>query len=61
MKRYLAMSKAVRNSLKKPSLKALRRAVASSTAVETGQSVQKLEEKLKQPAKNRFSHIKLAD
>lgn len=55
------MSKAVQNSTKKPSLDALRRAVASSTAVETGQSVRKLEEQIKQPTKNRFGHIKLAD
>jgi hypothetical protein len=35
------------------------RAVASSTAVETGQSVSQLEEKLRQPSQ-RFAHIKLA-
>ncbi len=45
---------------KKPSMAALRRAVASSTAVETGQSIQKLEQKLKEPAKHRFAHVKLA-
>lgn len=45
---------------KKPSLVALRRAVASSTAVETGQNIQKLEQQLKEPAKHRFAHIKLA-
>lgn len=45
---------------KKPSLVALRRAVASSTAVETGQSIQKLEKQLKEPAKHRFAHVKLA-
>jgi hypothetical protein len=45
---------------KKPSLAALRRAVASSTALETGQSIQKLEQKLLQPVPQRFAHIKLA-
>lgn len=45
---------------KKLNLAALRRAVASSTAVETGQDIQKLEQKLKEPAKHRFAHIKLA-
>ena len=41
------------------SKKALIRAVASSTAVETGQSIQALEQKLKLNAP-RFPHIKLA-
>lgn len=45
---------------KKPSMAALRRAVASSTAVETGQSIQKLEEKLRKPARHRFAHVTLA-
>lgn len=45
---------------KKPTMAALRRAVASSTAVETGENIQKLEQKLKEPAKHRFAHIKLA-
>jgi hypothetical protein len=44
---------------KQPSLKAVMRAVASSTAVETGQNVAQLEQKLRQP-QNRFAHIKLA-
>lgn len=44
---------------KQPSLKALMRAVASSTAVETGQSVAQLEQKLRQPSQ-RVAHIKLA-
>jgi hypothetical protein len=44
---------------KQPSLKALLRAVASSTAVETGQNVAQLEQKLRQPSQ-RFAHIKLA-
>lgn len=43
---------------RKPSRQALRRAVASSTAVETGGSVAQLEQKLQQPA-SRFAHIKL--
>ena len=45
---------------KKPSLASVRRAVASSTAVETGQNVQALEQKLKDPTKRRFGNIKLA-
>ena len=45
---------------RKPSLAAARRAVASSTAVETGQDVQLLEQKLKETAKRRFTDIKLA-
>jgi hypothetical protein len=45
---------------RKPSLAAVRRAVASSTAVETGQNVHSLEQKLKEPARRRFSNIKLA-
>jgi len=45
---------------RKPSLAAVRRALASSTAVETGQNVQSLEQKLKEPAKRRFTNIKLA-
>ena len=45
---------------RKPSLAAVRRAVASSTAVETGQDIQSLEQKLKEPAKRRFANIKLA-
>jgi hypothetical protein len=44
---------------KKPSRKAVLRSVASSTAVETGQSVAQLERKLQQPTV-RFAHIKLA-
>lgn len=41
--------------------RALLRAVASSTALETGQSVLQLEQKLQLLQKqNRFSHIKLA-
>lgn len=55
-----AMPQTPQNTRKKPSLQAVRRAVASSTAVETGQSVQQLEQKLKKPSKLRFQHIKLA-
>lgn len=43
-----------------PSLKTVWRAVASSTALETGASVQQLEKKLKSPSEQRFSHVKLA-
>ena len=45
---------------KKPSLQAVRRSVASSTAVETGQNIQRLEQKLQNQNKLRFQHIKLA-
>lgn len=44
---------------KQPSRKALLRAVASSTAVETGRSVAQLEQRLKEPS-DRFAHITLA-
>lgn len=53
------MLKPTQPNRKAPSPKAVLRAVASSTAVETGQSVQKLEQKLTQPVA-RFAHIKLA-
>lgn len=54
------MPQTTQNTRKKPSLQAVRRAVASSTAVETGQSVQQLEQKLQNQSKLRFQHIKLA-
>ena len=44
---------------KKPSGEAVLRAVASSTAVETGRSVAQIEQRLQQPSV-RFAHIKLA-
>jgi hypothetical protein len=45
----------------KPSPEAVRRSVASSTALETGASVQQLENKLQQNRSNiRFAPIKLA-
>jgi hypothetical protein len=44
---------------KTPSRQAVLRAVASSTAVETGRSVVQLEQRLQQPTV-RFPHIKLA-
>ncbi len=44
----------------KPSPQAVRRAVASSTALETGLSVQQLEQKLQNRKQRRFAHIKLA-
>jgi hypothetical protein len=52
----------VRQSQRQPvSQRALLRAVASSTAIETGQSIAQLEQKLKQPVQQqRFAHIKLA-
>lgn len=54
------MLKATEAARKKPSLSALRRAVASSTAVDTRQSVEQLEQKLREVDKLRFSHVKLA-
>jgi len=45
---------------KKPSTNAVLRAVASSTAVETGRSVAQLEQSLRQAPAARFAHIKLA-
>lgn len=53
------MSQPNTSKRKPPSQKALTRAVASSTAVETGQSIQALEQKLKLKPQ-RFAHIKLA-
>ncbi len=53
------MLKTTEPKRKQPSLKALLRAVASSTAVETGQTVAQIELKLQQPTQ-RFAHIKLA-
>ncbi|WP_326534736.1 hypothetical protein [Pseudorhodoferax sp.] len=53
------MAKLAEPPRKKPSRKAVLRAVASSTAVETGHSVAQLELRLKQ-APVRFAHIKLA-
>ena len=44
-----------------PSPQAVRRAVASSTALETGQTVEQLEQKLLNSGQSRFAHIKLAD
>ena len=37
----------------------MRRSVASSTAIETGQSIEVLEAKLRNPAR-RFAHVTLA-
>ncbi|PXW98577.1 hypothetical protein C7444_10254 [Sphaerotilus hippei] len=53
------MLKAAEPKRKKPSPQAVMRAVASSTAVETGQALAQLEQKLRQPSL-RFAHIKLA-
>jgi len=53
------MLKNIAPKRKQPSLKALLRAVASSTAVETGQTVAQIEQKLQRPT-HRFAHIKLA-
>jgi hypothetical protein len=48
-------------TFKKPDLAAIRRAVTSSTAIETGQTIHVLEQKPKEPSKRRFTDIKLAD
>jgi len=48
------------NARKTPGLVAVRRAAASSTALETGQSIQQLEQKLQQTAQPRFAPGKLA-
>jgi hypothetical protein len=58
-----AMDKAKKSNptFKKPDLAAMRQAVASSTAIETGQSIHVLEQKPKDPSKRRFADIKLAD
>lgn len=53
------MTKPVHNAPRQPSPQAVLRAVASSTAVETGQRVAVLEQKLRQ-VESRFAHIKLA-
>ena len=44
----------------KPSPQAVRRAVASSTALETGLTVQQLERKLQNSSQHRFAHVSLA-
>ncbi|MEN2431926.1 hypothetical protein [Comamonas sp. F1-6] len=44
-----------------PSPQSVRRAVASSTALETGQTVQQLEQKLRNRSQSRFARIRLAD
>lgn len=53
------MTKTAEKVPQKPSLKAVWRAVASSTAVETGQDVKQLEQKLQLP-NQKFRHITLA-
>jgi hypothetical protein len=53
------MLKTIESKRKQPNRKAVLRAVASSTAVETGQSVLQLERQLRQPSL-RFAAIKLA-
>ncbi|WP_157019673.1 hypothetical protein [Acidovorax temperans] len=45
----------------KPSLRAVWRSVASATALETGQSVKQLEQKLQNSNQHRFAQVKLAD
>ncbi|MEF8686746.1 UNVERIFIED_CONTAM: hypothetical protein NO986_04675 [Comamonas sp. A-3] len=45
----------------KPNLRAVWRSVASSTALETEQSVKQVEQKLQNPNQHRFAQVKLAD
>ena len=45
---------------KSPSKAAIQRAVASSTAIETGKSVQAIEAKLRGAAQGKFRGLKLA-
>ncbi|MFT3779934.1 MAG: hypothetical protein QM772_17015 [Ottowia sp.] len=56
----ITMQKTAQPKRKTPSLAALRRSVASSTAVETGQSIQALEQKLRRPVAQRLAGLKLA-
>lgn len=46
---------------KAPSKAAIRRAVASSTAIETGKPVRVLEEMLRQSAEGKYRDVKLAN
>lgn len=46
---------------KPPSKAAIRRAVASSTAIETGKPVRAIEEQLRVAAQGKFRNLKLAD
>lgn len=54
------MSQHLKTEQKKPSLLAIRRAVASSTAIETGQGVAQLERQL-QRSTGKFRNIALAN
>jgi len=58
--RDIDMSKHLKTEQKKPSLLAIRRAVASSTAIETGQGVAQLERQL-QRSTGKFRNIALAN
>lgn len=49
-----------RTSRKTPSQQAILRAIASSTAIETGQSIEQLERKLKSKT-GKFRHVALAN
>jgi hypothetical protein len=54
------MQKTAQTKRKTPSMAALRRSVATSTAVETGQDVKALEQKLRGPVPPNLSALKLA-
>lgn len=49
-----------RNAAKAPSQKAIIRAVASSTAIETGKSIRQIERTLRERKTGKFVEIKLA-
>lgn len=54
------MSRTVSQQRKTPSPEAIRRAVASSTAIETGERIAEIEKKLINRA-GKFSHVTLAN
>ena len=54
------MKTATKRTRKPPSKAAIRRAVASSTAIETGKSVRSIEGRLKVSAQGKFRALKLA-
>jgi len=56
---HVSKAKSAKSGRKVPSDKALDRAVASSTAIETGQSIAELERKLKKRG-SRFANVELA-
>jgi len=57
---YRPMKTAADRPRKTPSKAAIQRAVASSTAIETGKSIQSIEAQLRKAGQSKFRHIKLA-